>query len=466
MTRARLILLTAAVAVCVPAAFATLTFGQAPPGSWLAAYRDPSQRIIREAQADDFAWRRLAELTDTFGHRLSGSTALEDAIEWIADQMRKDGLENVRLDPVMVPHWVRGQESAEIVKPSLQPIAMLGLGGSVGTPPEGLEAEAVIVQSFEELDAKSYAARGKIVVFNEQFASYNETVQYRVGGPARAARYGAMAALVRSVAPAGSRTPHTGSTTYASNTPRIPAAAISAEDADHLQRFQDRGVPVVIRLKMEAHQLPDAPSNNVMGELRGRENPDEVVVVGGHIDSWDVGAGALDDGGGCIATWEAVRLLKKLGLRPRRTVRVVLFTNEENGVRGGQAYRDKYRADLKNHVMMLESDIGLFAPIGFGFTGSPAARAQITEIAKLLRDVGSNRIGSVGGGADIGPSVDTASIPSMSLEADNTRYFFIHHTAADTVDKVTPAEISRAAASIAVMAYVIADLPTRLDGDQ
>lgn len=444
-------------------AFAAFTLGQSSQTAWLAIYRDPARRIMHEAQADDFAWRRLAELTDTFGHRLSGSAALEDAIRWVAEQMRKDGLENVRLDPVMVPHWIRGQESAEIVKPLRHTIAMLGLGGSVATPAEGIEAEAFVVKNFEELDADGGTARGKIVVLNARFTTYNESVQYRTAAPSRAAQRGAVAILVRSVGPTGYRTPHTGSTSYPAGAPPIPAAAIAAEDADRLQRLQQRGVRTVIRLKMEARQLPDAPSGNIMAELRGRERPEEIIVLGAHIDSWDVGTGALDDGGGCIATWEAVRLLKNLGLRPRRTIRVVLFTNEENGVRGGRAYRDKYAAELKNHVMMLESDIGLFSPIGFGFSGSAAARARVTEIAELLHDIGADHVSGVGGGADIGPSVETGGIPSMSLEADNTRYFFIHHTAADTVDKISPSEVSRAAASIAVMAYVIADMPMRLD---
>jgi len=454
------------VVVCTLGAtivFATLILGQGSQNSWLTVYREPAQRILREAQADDFAWRRLAELTDTFGHRLSGSAALEDAIRWAAEQMRKDGLDNVRLDPVMVPHWVRGHESAEIVKPTLQPIAMLGLGGSIATPPEGLEAEAFVVRNFDELDADGGAARGKIVVLNTRFTTYNESVQYRTTGAARASRRGAIAFLVRSIGPTGFRTPHTGSTNYVPGVPPIPAAAIAAEDADRLQRFQERGVRPVIRLQMEGHQLPDALSHNVIAELRGRERPEEIVVVSGHIDSWDVGTGAVDDAGGCIATWEALRLLKNLGLRPRRTIRVVLFTNEENGVRGGRAYRDKYANELKNHVMMLESDIGLFAPIGFGFSGSAAARARVTAIAELLHDIGADHVSAVGGGADIGPSVEAAGIPSMSLEADNTRYFYIHHTAADTADKITPAEVSRAAGSIAVMAYVLAEMPTRLD---
>jgi carboxypeptidase Q len=456
-------------------AVAALTLGQAAQAptdkgsgtnghpSWLSPYRGPAQRIVREAQADDFAWTRLAELTDTFGHRLSGSAALEDALRWIADEMRKDGLDNVRLDPVMVPRWVRGTEGAEIVTPGRHTIAMLGLGDSIGTPPEGVEAEILVVRSFEALDANSRAARGKIVVFNAPYTSYNDTVHYRTAGPARAAQYGAVAALVRSIGPTGHRTPHTGSTNFANAPRRIPAAAISVEDAERLQRLHDRRVPVIVRLTMSARHEPDALSGNLIAELSGRDRPEEVVVVGCHIDSWDVGTGAVDDGAGCVAVWEAVRLLKKLGLRPRRTIRVVLFTNEENGLRGANAYREKYLLELKNHVLMLETDTGLFPPIGFGFSGSPKARARVTEIADLVRDLGANRVAAVGGGADIGPSVQAGNIPSMSLDGDDSRFFFLHHTAADTVDKVAPKEISRAAASIAVMAFVVADKPSRLD---
>jgi carboxypeptidase Q len=225
--------------------------------------------------------------------------------------------------------------------------------------------------------------------------------------------------------------------------------------------MQDRGTRVRVRLKMEARFLPDADSFNVVGEIRGREKPDEVVVVGGHFDSWDVGTGSTDDGGGCIATWEALRLMKKLNLRPRRTVRVVLWTNEENGGRGGLAYRDRYKDQLLNHVLMLESDSGVSRSIGFGFTGSDAARAKIKDIATLLRGIHADRIGPAGDGADIGPSVQAAGIPAMSLDVEGN-YFLIHHTPADTVDKIEPTEIARASAAIAVMAYVVAEMPERL----
>jgi len=217
-----------------------------------------------------------------------------------------------------------------------------------------------------------------------------------------------------------------------------------------------------VRLSMDAQMLPDAESANVVAEIVGRERPDEVVVLGCHFDSWDVGTGATDDGGGCIASWEAVRLMKKLGLRPRRTVRVVLFTNEENGLRGGLGYRDQHQAELGSHVLMIETDGGVFRPRGFGFSGSDAARATVKDIATLLVGVGATSIGPSGGGADIGPSVQAATIPAMSLDVDGSLYFTIHHTPADTVDKIEPADLARCVAALAVMGYVVADLPQRL----
>lgn len=426
------------------------------------AYRDTAARIIAEATGSTFAWDRLAVLTDSIGHRLSGTPQLDLAIKWAVEEMKNDGLENVHTETVMVPKWVRGNESAEIVSPARHQIVMLGLGGSVATPAGGIEAPALVVSSFDDLDAKAAAAKGRIVVFNVPYTNYGQTVQYRSNGASRAARYGAVAMLVRAVGPAGYRTPHTGGMQYGDDAPRIPAASITAEDADRLQRMQNRGTSPVVRLRMEAHFEPDVPSANVVGELVGREKPEEIVVVGGHLDSWDVGAGATDDGGGCVVTWEALRILKKLGLRPRRTLRVVLFTNEENGIRGGIGYRDRHRDKLANHVMMLESDSGVFKPNGFGFTGNEKARGQVTEIAKLLASIGADRIGPSGGGADIGPSVQAANIPAMALDVDQSLYFTIHHTPADTIDKINPTDMARAAAAVTVMAYVVADMPPRL----
>jgi carboxypeptidase Q len=265
---------------------------------------------------------------------------------------------------------------------------------------------------------------------------------------------------VRSIAPPGLRLPHTGSLSYAPNIPRIPAAAIASEDAERLQRMTDRGERLVIRLRMEARTDPDVPSANVIAELRGREKPDEVVVIGGHLDSWDVGAGASDDGGGVVATWEALRLIKSLGLRPRRTIRVVLWTNEENGIEGGKAYRDAHRAELARHVMAMESDGGTFQPTGFAFAGSDSAAALVREAASLLGLVGATAVEHIPDSpdADIAPLVEEG-VPGIGLQVDGTRYFWYHHSEGDTLDKLDPAELARCVAAMAVMAYVVADLP-------
>jgi carboxypeptidase Q len=436
--------------------------GAAAPIPWLDPYREPAARLIGAALADAFAWNRLAELTDTFGHRLSGSRALDDAIGWAMRTMGADGLENVRAEPVMVPRWVRGRESLEILSPYPGELVMLGLGNSVGTPPEGLEADLLIVSGYDELERRRRDAEGRIVLVNVPFTDYGATVTYRTSGPSRAARVGAAACLVRSVGVDGLRTPHTGMLTYRPDAPQIPAAAIPVEDALRLQRLAAGGERVRLRLKMEAAMHPDAESANVVGEIVGRERPQEIVVLGGHFDSWDVGTGAIDDGGGCIVTWEALRLMKALDLRPRRTVRVVLFTNEENGLRGGLAYRDAHRAELANHVLMLESDGGVFRPHGFGFTGNDSARATVQSVATLLAGIRADAIGPSGGGADIGPSVQAGQIPAMALDVDGTKYFLYHHTSADTVDKLDPLDVARCAAAVGVMSYAIAELPERL----
>jgi carboxypeptidase Q len=434
-------------------------FAQSP--TWVDQYRPAAQRLIAESQSSDFAWQRLAELTDTYGPRLSGSVGLERAIDWAVETMQKDGFDNVRKESVMVPKWVRGRESLTLIEPIGQPLPMLGLGNSVGTGVEGVTGDVIVIGSFDELEARSADVKGRIVLFNVAFTNYGQTVQYRSTGPSRAARHGAIAVLVRSVGPVGLRTPHTGATTYTPNVPMIPAAAITVEDALRFQRLQDRGVPIRVRLNMDAHFEPDVESFNVIGELTGREFPNELVVVGCHFDSWDVGAGASDDGGGCIVTWEALRLMKKLDLRPRRTVRVVLWTNEENGLRGGNAYRDAHMAELKDHVLLLESDGGVFDPAGFGFTGPDPARAQVTAIASLLSSLGADTIAPAGGGADIGPAAQAGGIPTMSHLVGGD-YFLIHHTPADTIDRITPKQMSDNAAAIAVMTYIVAEMPSRL----
>ncbi|HEX8694028.1 MAG TPA: M28 family metallopeptidase [Longimicrobium sp.] len=426
-----------------------------------SAYRAAADSLIRGATADSAAWNRVAELADRFGPRFSGTDNLEQAIDWVVEQMRRDGLENVHTEPVMVPRWVRGAESAELVTPRRVRLHLLGLGGSVGTPVEGVEAEVLVVGSFEELERRAAEARGKIVLFDVPFTTYGETVRYRSGGASAAAKAGAVASLIRSVGPFGMQTPHTGSLRYDTTAARIPAAALSMEDAMMIRRMTSRGERVRVRLSMGARMLPDAPSRNVVAEIRGRERPDEVVVMGGHIDSWDVGTGAMDDAGGSVAAWEAVRLMKRLGLRPRRTVRVVLWTNEENGLRGANAYRDAHRAEVDRHVLAIESDAGVFAPRGFGFTGSDAAYAVVREIGRLLEGIGAGTINRGGGGADIGPLMQLG-VPGAGLEVDGSRYFWYHHTDADTPDKLDPAEVARCVAAMAVLAWVAAELPEPL----
>ena len=424
-------------------------------------YRSESSRIIARAMKDSAAWNRIATLTETFGPRFSGTPSLEQAIDWVMAEMRRDGLDNVRGEPVIVPRWIRGAESAELVAPRNQPLPMLGLGGSIATPPDGITADVMVVTSYEDLTRRSVEARGKIVLFNVAFTSYGETVRYRSGGAVAAARAGAVASLIRSVTPYSQRTPHTGGMAYNDSVSKIPHAAITPEDADMIARMIARGESVRVKLTMSAQMLPDGQSRNVIGELRGTALPEEVVVMGGHIDSWDVGRGAMDDAGGVVVAWEAIRVLKELGLQPRRTIRVVGWTNEENGLRGGNAYRDAHRAGLANHVAAIESDAGVFTPQGFGFTGSDAAFALVREIGSLLEPIGAGNIVRGGGGADIGP-IMALGVPGLGLNVDGTRYFWYHHTDADTVDKLDPHDVALCVATMAVMAWVLSDMPERL----
>ena len=447
----------------------------------MAAYRAAADRIRAEATADGAAvksWDRLAEMTDNYPARLSGSANLEKAIRWAAETMRRDGLSNVRLEEVMVPHWVRGSESAEITGPYPQPIAISALGGSVGGT---VEAPVLVVKSFDDLKARAAEAKGRIVVYNTAYdetidpgEAYGKAGKYRYGGASRAAAVGAVGALVRSVGPTGFRTPHTGQMKYDPGVAKIPVAALSAEDALMLQRMQDRGEKVTVRLALGARTLPDAQSANVIAELPGRERPDEVVLLSAHIDSWDVSGQPLDDGAGCVAVWEAVNLLKRLNLQPRRTIRVVLFTDEEMHERGAAAYRDRHHAELAKHVLAIDADTGMLPIRGYTFTGSPAARAQIEQfLLPALAPFGGTALTSDDhiNNADIGPLVRAGNVPALLLDQDmrgdpslnRPPYFSLHHTSADTVDKIDPKEMANVIAALATIAYVSADMLTTLD---
>lgn len=445
-------------AAIVPLCIASCTGSAQPVAN---QYRDVASRIIARATKDSAAWNRLAVLTETFGNRFSGSESLERAIDWVLAEMRKDGLDGVRGEPVMVPRWVRGTESVELISPRRANLPMLGLGGSIATPPQGITADVMVVKSYDDLTARAAEAKGKIVLFNVPFTVYGQTVAYRGGGAVAAARVGAVASLVRSITPYSMRTPHTGGMAYNDSVPKIPHAAITPEDADMIARMIQRGERVRVKLTMSARMMPDAQSRNVIAELRGTTSPDEVVVMGGHIDSWDVGRGAMDDAGGVVVAWEAIKILKELGLTPKRTIRVVGWTNEENGTRGGNGYRDAHRAELDKHIAAIESDGGVFKPLGFGFTGSDSAFAIVRQIGTLLAGIGAGDIARGGGGADIGP-IMALGVPGLGLNVDGTRYFWYHHTDADTVDKLDQREVALCVAVMAVMAYVLADMPDRL----
>jgi carboxypeptidase Q len=464
---------TAAPSAAPPSAPATPPTAAVAPSSSLADhYRETVDKIVAAARADRGAYQKLSHLTDRIGNRLSGSPALERAIAWAAQAMKDDG-HDARTEQVMVPHWVRGAEAAEITAPIARPLHVLGLGGTVATPRAGITAPVVVVHDWAELDARQAQVKGAIVLYDvampkwseDKGSGYGETVQYRTHGPARAAKYGALAVLMRSVTAHSLRTPHTGATDYEEGVAKIAALAVTVEDSTLLARLAADG-PVTVHLKTEGRMLPDAPSANVIGELRGREHPEELVVIGGHIDSWDVGQGAHDDGAGAVTMMQAITTLRRLGLVPRRTIRVVLFTNEENGLRGGRAYAKDHAAELPSTVLAVESDSGGFAPRGFSVRARPEiqdrVRARVTEIAALLRPAIEMRVNPGFGGADIGPMAP-AGVTMVGLETDGRTYFDIHHTEADTLDKVDPQALADDVAAAAALAYVVADMPDRLD---
>jgi carboxypeptidase Q len=447
--------------------------GARPPADLTRAYADPAGQILGAALTDSQGWERLSELATTIGHRLSGSESLERAIEWAAAGMEADGLD-VRKQAVMVPHWVRGRESAAVVSPTRRSMNILGLGNSVGTAPEGITAPVVVVRNFEELEALGRErVEGKIVVYAVEWRGYGYTVQFRSQGPSRAAALGAVAALNRSATGHSLSTPHTGALRYDEEQPKIPAAAITVEDSEWFLRMWERGEEVEVHLQMEAQMLPDAQSYNVIAEIPGSERPEEVVVMGGHYDSWDAGQGVHDDGAACIASWQALTLIKRLGLQPRRTLRVVLWTNEENGLRGGKEYRAQLTDEqVHNHVAALEMDGGSEQPVGWGFGLNgitaeerdptyEAARDKLLQIGALLKAIGADEVKRGGGGADISP-LTREGVPGLGLRTVGEHYFDWHHTHADTLDKVDPQNFRKAIALLGVTGFVLADMPERL----
>jgi hypothetical protein len=438
-----------------------------PPAPPLpAAYSAEAGRIIGAELLEGQAFAILAHLTDRIGPRLSGSAGAEAAVAWTADRLRAYGL-SVTEEKVMVPHWVRGLEEAEILAPAPQPVPATALGGSVPTPAEGVTAEVVEAVGIEGLKSLGAdAVRGRIVLFNAPMPvrgmeGYGKAVPQRTRGASEAARLGAVATLVRSVGTLSARLLHTGAVSYQDDAPRIPAAAVTAEDADLIHRLLASGETVRLRLRLGCRTLPDAPSANVVADLEGREKPAEVVVIAAHLDSWDLGTGAIDDGAGVAMVMEALRLLKELGLRPRRTIRGVLYMNEENGLRGGKAYAEAHAAELPGHVAALEIDSGAGQPTGLSATVGPGGLERLADLVRLLGPLGADSVAAGGGGADIGP-LQAAGVPLLGLRLDGTRYFDWHHSAADTLDKVDPRELALGAAAVAVVAYALAETPEPL----
>jgi hypothetical protein len=427
------------------------------------------------ALSDDYAYRELAHLTENIGERQTGSPQADAAAHYVGDELRKLGLD-VRLEPVKVAHWVRGEESAalveypEMVPGTMQKIVLTALGGSASTPADGLTAEVITVNNFDELAALGRdRVAGKIVFFNEifdkqkaaggfAFASYGDAVRYRAAGPKAAADLGAVACLVRSVGNADYRLPHTGFSIPAG----IPAGAVTAEDADLIAYLTNEG-KVRMHLTLMSQNLPDETSYNVVADLKGSQHPEEVVVVSGHLDSWDLGTGAIDDGAGVVVAMEAAEILQRLHLRPSRTLRVIAWMDEETGGAGSKAYSADYLNDFPHHVACVESDSGAAHPLGFDVKAAPSAVDALRPVQTVLESIGSTvfRASPYPPGADI-EAMSDAGVPAFGLMQDDRTYFNYHHTAADTLDKVVPAELRENAAAMAVMGYALTNMTSPL----
>ncbi len=443
-------------------------------GAWTTDQLANMERLRDAALTDPYALNELRHLTDNIGPRLSGSPQAQAAVDYVAAEMRALGAD-VQLEKTMVPHWVRGEETAALTAwpgqapGTTQKIVLTALGGSVATPSEGITAPVIVVNSFGEAGKlPPGAAKGKILLFNEVFdkrlaaqgnglAAYGKAVAYRAGGPSVASKLGAAAVLVRSVGGADYRLPHTGATFYAPGIAKIPAAAVTAEDADLLANLAKQG-PVTMHLTLTPQTLPPAPSYNVIADWKGSEHPEQIVIVSGHLDSWDLGTGAIDDGAGIVVSMEAIQLLKQLGFHPKRTVRFVAWMDEEQGGSGAQTYAQDHAADMANHIGALESDLGADHPDGITYAGPAALDDYLRPVAQILDAIGASTLTH---GEEAGEDVSfLKGVPGFTPTQDSRFYFNYHHTAADTFDKVDPQHLGENAAVMAVVAYALADAST------
>jgi carboxypeptidase Q len=430
------------------------------------------KRLQQAALNSDYAYRQVAHLANNIGPRLSGSTQAAKAVEYVASEVKSLGCE-VQLEKVMVPHWVRGEETGALVQfPGMaagttQKIVLTALGPSVATPSDGITADLLAVKNFDELKSLSRdKVAGKIVLFDYPFdkqmaaegrggEAYGEAVVYRSDGPSAAARQGAVACLIRSVGGADYRLPHTGQTHYPDDAPKIPAGAVTAEDADLIADLVRQG-PVKMKLVLTPQTLPDAESANVIGDIKGSEHPEEIVIVSGHLDSWDLGTGATDDAAGVAVSMEAANLIHKLHLKPKRTIRVIAWTNEENGLSGSKQYAKDN--EKENHFAAMETDGGAGHPLGINIKGKPEVKKMLAPVAAILQGSGAGMLNFVEHcGADIEP-LEKAGVPSFSPLQDSRFYFNYHHSAADTLDKIVPKELAENSAVVAVAAYALANM--------
>ena len=434
-----------------------------------ASVRAPAERLRDSILSGSRATDWVREITDAAGPRMPGTPGDRAGVAAAAALLKTQGLANVHAEKVTVTVWERGVETGEVTSPAPHALALTALGGSVGTPEGGVEAEVVRAGSLEELDALGEAVRGKIVFVDRPMSrtsdgtGYGEPARIRSGGASRAGRLGAVGLLIRSVGTDTNRLPHTGGMRYEKGTPQIPAAALSTPDADLLTRLLRRGGPVRVRFTLGCRAMPDAETANVVGEVPGRERPDEIVLLGAHLDSWDLGTGALDDAAGCGIVVEAARRIAEMSPKPRRTVRVVLFANEENGLAGGRAYAEAHAAELARHVAAIEADLGQGPPLGFSWDAGAGAEPTLKAIAALLAPIGADHL-AIGeaGGADL-TYLLPSGVPSLGLLLDASDYFDYHHTANDTFDKIDSRILDRSTAALAAAAWVLADAPDRLE---
>jgi hypothetical protein len=432
------------------------------------------KRLQQAALSSDYAYRQVAHLANNIGPRLSGSGQAAKAVEYVASELKAIGCE-VQLEKVMVPHWIRGEETATLIQfpgqapNTTQKIVLCALGDSVATPAQGIEADVIVVSNFDELKSLPRdRVAGKIVLFNYSFdkqmaaegrggQAYGEAVVYRSHGPSEAARRGAIACLIRSVGGADYRLPHTGQTDYANDAPEIPAGAVTTEDADLIADLVRQG-PVKMKLTLTPQTLPDIESANVIADIKGSEHPEQVVIVSGHLDSWDLGTGAIDDGAGVAVSMEAANLIQKLHLKPKRTIRVIAWMNEENGEAGSKQYAKDHEKEISNHFAAMETDGGAGHPIGVNIKANPEVKKLFAPVASILQQSGAGILTLVEHcGADIEP-LEKARVPAFSPIQDSRFYFNYHHTAADTLDKIVPKELAENSAIVAAFAYALANM--------